>query len=247
MDILNIKDLDVKTETNEMVLHDLSLSIQKGTIVYLLGPNGSGKSTLSKAIMGFENFKISGGSIYFENLDISNLELSQRARLGIFLAFQNPVEIPGVSYRNFLRLAYNNIHSKGQQISVMTFRKLLLEKSKMFNISQELLDKNLNENLSGGEKKKMEVLQMAILEPKLAILDEVDSGLDIDATKEVYKGLLQYIKFNPNTTLIIITHSLTPFSYLKPDNIFIMRKGQITRMGKQELVEEITKNGFNGL
>ena len=245
--MLTIKELEVLGIEKNIILSGLSAKFDKGKIYYLLGPNGSGKSTLAKAIMGFNELIVGKGIIEYKGIDITAFDVFKRANLGIFMAYQNPVEIPGVSFRNFLRIAYNNFHHKREQLSVVNFKKLLNENAKMFNIDPELLNKNLNENLSGGEKKKMEILQMAVLRPTFAILDEIDSGLDIDASKDVYKGIIQFKKLNPETTLLIITHSLKPFEYLLPESILIMKKGEITRIGDKKLIEEIKTKGFNNL
>ena len=245
--MLIIDKLTVTTEEKQKILSNITLEVGDGKIVYLLGPNGSGKSTMAKTIMGFSETVKVEGKIKINEQDLKKLDINKRAQLGIFLAFQTPVEIPGVSFRTFLRIAYNNKQSADNKLSVMTFKKLLSQKAEIFNIPQNLLDKNLNENLSGGEKKKMELLQMVMLEPKLVILDEVDSGLDIDATKDVYQGLKKYKEVKPKTMLLIITHSLTPFSYLAPDKIYVLKKGKIFRTGNKELVKEIEEKGFNNL
>lgn len=239
--------LNFENLKNLNVLKNIDVELEIGRIYYLLGPNGSGKSSLAKVIVGFPNYEIADGKIVFNKEVISELDMTERARLGIFLAFQNPVEIPGVSFRNFLRIAYNNTKEKDSQLSVFKFKELVLEKAKIFDINPEILDKNLNENLSGGEKKKMEILQMAILEPELAILDEIDSGLDIDSVKSVYKGIAKLKQTLPNMTLLIISHSLSPFEFLKPDKVMIMKKGSIVIEGNNELIEEIKKNGYKNI
>mgnify|MGYP001201147482 CR=1 FL=1 len=229
------------------ILNNVDFSMQDGEVCYILGPNGSGKSTLAKTIMGFSDFSIDKGTICLNDKELKDLDISQRSISGVFLAFQNPIEIPGVNYRNFLRIAYNLRQDKKNVLSPMAFGELLREKAKIFEIQDELLEKNLNENLSGGEKKKLEILQMAILEPRLVILDEIDSGLDFDATKAVYKGL-QVIKSKyPMTMFIIITHSLEPFKYLEPSKILIMKKGTIAKSGGKELLDEIKSSGFESL
>ena len=229
------------------IINDIDISIQNSEIIYILGPNGSGKSTLAKTIMGFPEYSIDKGSILLDDSEIKTLNLSQRSRLGVFLAFQNPVEIPGVNYSNFLRLAYNIRRKKKDQLSPIAFREMLNEKAMIFEVPQGLLDKNLNENLSGGEKKKLEILQMAILDPKLVILDEIDSGLDFDATKDVYLGLKKIKTTNPDMMFIIITHSLEAFNYLEPSQIYIMKKGTIVKSGGKEILDNIKTSGFNTL
>jgi len=229
------------------IINNIDFSIQDGEICYVLGPNGSGKSTLAKTIMGFPDFAIDKGTIVLDDVELKDMDISQRSILGVFLAFQNPVEIPGVNYRNFLRLAYNLRQKKEDMLSPMAFGQILKNKSEIFGIQNELLEKNLNENLSGGEKKKLEILQMAILEPRIVILDEIDSGLDFDATKAVYQGL-QTIKHKcPNMMFLIITHSFEPFKYLDPSKILIMKKGTVVKSGGKELLDDIKSSGFESL
>jgi len=226
------------------ILKTIDFVLQEGETCFILGPNGSGKSTLAKTIMGIPEYSINRGLILLDDIELKNMDISQRSILGVFLAFQNPVEIPGVNFRNFLRLAYNLRRNKEDQLSPIGFKDLLIEKAKLFDIQNDLLEKNLNENLSGGEKKKLEILQMAILEPKLVILDEIDSGLDFDATKSVYKGLKTIKSIYPKTIFLIITHSLEPFKYLDPSKILIMKKGSIVKIGGKELLKNIENTGF---
>jgi Fe-S cluster assembly ATP-binding protein len=197
--------------------------------------------------MGFKEYDFNKGSLVLDSLELKEMDLTQRSLNGIFMAFQNPIEIPGVNYRNFLRIAYNLRQKKSEQLSPMGFKELLLEKAKIFEIQKELLEKNLNENLSGGEKKKLEILQMAVLETRLVILDEIDSGLDFDATKDVYKGLQKIKSQFPQMIFIIITHSLEPFNYLDPSKIIIMKKGSIIKTGGKEILEDIKVSGFSSL
>jgi Fe-S cluster assembly ATP-binding protein len=232
---------------DHMIIDSLSLQINKGEIHVLMGPNGSGKSTLAKAIMGYPGITVDSGSIKFNSKDITYLPVTDRARLGIFMAFQYPLDIPGVNFRNFLRLAYNSGLPKDKQIPVFKFKELLTTQAKRLDIDPAILDRNLNEDLSGGEKKKSEILQLAILKPKLAILDETDSGLDIDALKSVFAGINILKKENPDMALLIITHYHKVFDYLKPDRIHILKKGRVIRSGKLELLKEIETYGFKKL
>lgn len=229
------------------IINNIDFSIQDGEVCYILGPNGSGKSTLAKTIMGFPDFAFDKGTILLDDIELKDMDISQRSILGVFLAFQNPIEIPGVNYRNFLRIAYNLRQKKKDILSPMAFGEILKERAKIFGIQNELLEKNLNENLSGGEKKKLEILQMAVLVPRIVILDEIDSGLDFDATKDVYKGL-QTIKYKyPNMMFLIITHSMESFKYLEPSKILIMKKGTIVKSGGKELLDDIKSSGFESL
>ena len=194
--MLQVENLHAEIE-NKVILQGVDLEIKPGEITVLMGPNGSGKSTLSKVIAGHPSYQVSQGSIYIDKTDITSLEVNERAQKGIFLAFQYPLEVPGVNFGNFLRLAYNSRFSDPKaKLPVFKFRQLLREKAALLGVSDEMLDRNLNEGLSGGEKKKAEILQLAVLNPKYVILDETDSGLDLDALKTVFAGLkkLQQLK-----------------------------------------------------
>jgi len=229
---------------DKVILKDLNLTVKKGEISVLMGPNGSGKSTLAKLLMGHPECEISEGKITFQGKDITDLDVTERARLGFFLAFQHPLEIPGVNFRSYLRLAYNSMRDKKEQLPVFKFRNILQEKAKLLNIPDKLLDRNLNEGLSGGEKKKMEILQMAILNPKLAILDETDSGLDIDALAIVFENIAKLKSQNPDLSVLIITHYHKVFTYLKPDSVNIIYHGTIVESGDSSLLEKIEQNGY---
>lgn len=229
---------------DKVILKDFELEIEEGQINVLMGPNGSGKSTLAKALMGHPECEISEGTITFQGEDITNLDVTQRARLGIFLAFQHPLEIPGVNFRSYLRLAYNSLRDKKDHLPVFKFKNFLQEKARLLNIPERLLDRNLNEGLSGGEKKKMEILQMAILNPKLAILDETDSGLDVDALAVVFDSIAKLKSQNPTLSVLIITHYHKVFNYLKPDKVNIIYHGSIVETGDKGLLDEIEKNGY---
>jgi len=220
------------------------MQIEKGKIYAIMGSNGSGKSTLAQVIMGNPEYKVTEGAIKFEGKDILKMSVDQRAKNGIFLAFQYPLEIPGVSMSNFLRLAYNSTHEK---MNVYNFRQLLREKMKLLKIHESFIDRNLNEGFSGGEKKKIEVLQMAILNPKLVILDETDSGLDVDALKTVFMGIQKIKQGSPDMTVIVISHYNKVFKYMKPDKVIILSKGKVTRSGDFELAELIEKQGYKNI
>jgi len=242
MKILELKDLKVHVADKE-VIKGVDLEIEKGQIVAIMGPNGSGKSTLANALMGHPSYKVSG-RIVFEDDNIIGDKPDERSKKGLFLSFQYPVEIPGVTVSNFLRTALNSGKEKKDQIKMIEFIKLLHEKMDMLHIPREFASRYLNEGFSGGEKKKMEILQLAILNPKLAILDETDSGLDIDALKNVCESINTIKKENPELTLLIITHYQRMLNYIKPDKVCIMLEGQITKIGGPELAEELEKQGY---
>ncbi|MBN1331340.1 Fe-S cluster assembly ATPase SufC [Candidatus Dojkabacteria bacterium] len=242
--MLKVSELIAEIE-NTKVLDGLYLEVGEGQIHVLLGPNGSGKSSLSKVIMGVGGYEVTSGSIEFEGKDITNISPDERARMGIFLANQYPIEVPGVGLANFLRLAYNSRFSDDKnKLSVTKFKKLLQEKAKLVDLDEKFLDRNLNEGFSGGEKKKSEILQMAVLEPKLAILDETDSGLDVDALKQVFKAVSKIKKENKDMTLLVITHYERVFEYITPDKVHVMKDGKIIETGGKELADKIQKHGF---
>src|SRR3989344_1382464 len=235
MSFLEIKNLNVNVDGKE-ILKGLNLNLEKGKVYALMGPNGSGKSTLSQVLAGNPKYKISG-EISFEGEEISNLKPHERSKKGLFLSFQYPVEISGVTISSFLKTALNSL--KGKKISPIEFWNILEKHSKKLNIDKSFLSRFLNEGFSGGEKKKAEVLQMLILNPKLAILDETDSGLDIDSLKIVSQGINNFI--DKDKTILIITHYQKILDYVKPDKILIMKNGRIVKEGGKELIEELEK------
>jgi len=241
--ILKVDNLYAKT-SNTDILYGLNLIIRPGEIHAIMGPNGSGKSTLSKVIAGHPAYQIMSGKIYFENQDITDLSTEERARSGIFLAFQYPVEIPGVSNADFLRLSYNAKRQKLglEPIDPLSFFDFITEKLKVVNMDPSFLARNVNEGFSGGEKKRNEILQMAVLEPKLSILDETDSGLDIDALKIVANGIKSLKK--PNNSIILITHYQRLLEYIKPDYVHIMKDGKIIQSGDYSLSEKLEAYGY---
>lgn len=242
--MLNIKDLSVTTD-GKKILKKVNLKIKPGEVHVLMGPNGSGKSTLSKALMGHPHFQITKGQITINKKNITKLAPDERSKAGLYLAFQYPIEVPGVNLANFLRLAYNSGKSKKDQLSVFKFRKFLRKKLELLNMSEDFLERNLNEGFSGGEKKKTEILQMAVLEPKYAILDETDSGLDVDALRDVFEGLTKLKTQNPKLGTLIITHYQRIFDYIEPDFVHILKGGRITKSGGLEVAEAIEKKGYN--
>jgi len=238
--MLTIKNLKVSIEEKK-VLNGVNLEISQNTIHALMGQNGSGKSTLSQTIMGNPVYKITEGQIIFEGKSILNDKPEERAKKGIFLSFQYPSEVSGVGVSSYLRLIYNNSHQ--EKLSPVKFREILQEKCKILGIKEEMIHRSLNEGFSGGEKKKMEMLQMLILEPKIAILDEVDSGLDVDALKTVSKAV-NYLKDKNKMSVLVITHYARILKYLKPDFVHIMKDGEITKSGDKKLAQEIEEKGY---
>lgn len=230
---------------NTSIIKGLDLSINCGEIHAIMGKNGSGKSTLAKIIAGHPSYKITKGKILFNGHDITEEEPEKRSHKGIFLAFQYPVEIPGVSNTDFLRLAYNSQQKANKQkpLDPLAFFDLLNKKTKLIDMDASFLQRNVNEGFSGGEKKKNEVLQMALLNSKLSILDEIDSGLDIDALKTISNNI--NILKNPDHAIIIITHYQRILDYIKPDFIHIMQEGKIVHTGKAELAINLEKYGYD--
>lgn len=244
--MLEIKNLSVEIN-NKTILNDLNLKVNEGEIHALMGPNGSGKSTLANVLMGNSAYEVKSGSIKFLNKDVLKMSPDERSKSGIFLAFQYPLEIPGVSFGSFLRMAVNAHRGEKEQLSVHRFRQLVREKAAMLKVDASFIDRNLNEGFSGGEKKKAEILQLALLNPKLAILDETDSGLDVDALKIVFNGLKKLKEDNPGMSIIIVTHYNRVLEYLTPDKVHVISKGKIVKEGGIELVKEIEKKGYVGM
>ena len=239
--MLEIKNLHVNIDGNE-ILKGISLIAKDNEVTVLMGPNGSGKSTLANTLMGHPKFEITKGEIKFNNVLLNDLSPEKRAKLGLFLSFQYPQEISGVSVRNFLRTAYNAV--KGTKLSPIEFRKLIEEKMDLLKVDKSFADRYLNEGFSGGEKKRSEILQLAVLEPKFAILDETDSGTDVDALKIIAEGL-NTIKSNTKMGCLIITHYNRILKYIKADKVFIMMNGKIVKEGKREIADEIETKGYS--
>lgn len=244
--ILEIKNLKVSINKIE-ILKNLNLKINRGEIHAIMGPNGSGKSTFSKVLAGHPAYKILNGDILFNGKSVVALEPENRSHLGIFLAFQYPIEIPGVSNEDFLRLAYNSkLLSKGQpEIDPIEFLGLINNKLKVINMAPTFLSRNVNEGFSGGEKKRNEILQMALLDPELSILDETDSGLDIDALKIISNGINNLM--TPSKSIILITHYQRLLDYVKPDYIHVMQDGKIIKTGNAQLAKELEQKGYEWL
>ncbi|WP_077615255.1 Fe-S cluster assembly ATPase SufC [Caenibacillus caldisaponilyticus] len=241
---LKIEDLHVSIEGKEIV-KGFSLEIKGGEIHAVMGPNGTGKSTLASALMGHPKYEITGGKVTFDGQDLLEMEVDERARAGLFLAMQYPSEISGVTNADFLRTAINARRGEGNEIPVMQFIKKLDEKMKLLDIDEEFANRYLNEGFSGGEKKRNEILQLMMLEPKIAILDEIDSGLDIDALKIVAKGV--NAMRSPEFGCLIITHYQRLLNYIKPDKVHVMMQGRIVKSGGPELAERLEAEGYDGL
>lgn len=238
--LLSIKNLSASVD-NEMIIKDINLDIRPGETHVLLGPNGAGKSTLGNVLMGNPVYKVESGSITFEGEEIVNESADKRANRGMFLSFQNPLEVPGLSLESFIR---NAIRQKtGKAVKILKFKKELEEKMGLLNMDPSYADRDLNVGFSGGEKKKAEILQLLMLNPKFAILDETDSGLDVDAVKNVSKGIEEYQK-SEDGALLIITHSTKILESLKVDYTHVLVKGRIVKTGDASLVKEINENGF---
>lgn len=235
------------TVADKEILRGINLAVQAGEIHAIMGPNGSGKSTLAAVLAGKPGYTVTAGSVTFMGKDLLTLAPDERASAGLFLAFQYPVEIPGVSNTNFLKTAMNQIRKQRGRapLDAVEFLALLKEKSKLVNMDQALLSRSLNEGFSGGEKKSNEILQMAVLSPTLAILDETDSGLDIDSLKTVAHGVNQLS--NSDNATIIVTHYQRLLDYIVPDFIHVLYNGQIVRSGTKELAKELEAKGYDWL
>ena len=244
--MLQIKNLHASVEDKE-ILKGINLEVKAGEVHAIMGPNGAGKSTLSSVIAGNENFEVTEGEILLEGEDLGDLAPEERAHKGIFLSFQYPVEIPGVSVTNFMKTAINESRkAKGlEDMPANEMLKLIKEKSELLEIDRKFLSRSLNEGFSGGEKKRNEILQMAMLEPKVAILDETDSGLDIDALRIVANGVNK-LK-NENNAVIVITHYQRLLDYIVPDFVHVLHDGKIVKTGGKELALELEEKGYDWL
>ena len=240
--MLEIKNLCAGVEGKE-ILHGLNLRVNKGEVHVVLGPNGSGKSTLMNVIMGHPKYEVTGGEIFFEGENLLQLKTFERARRGIFLSFQTPEEIPGITVENMLRTAKQSI--TGKVVKILQFRKKLHDTMEQLQIGKEYSSRYLNVGFSGGEKKRNEILQLLMLEPKLALLDETDSGLDVDAVQIVSQGVAKF--HNAENSCIIITHNAQILKNLPVDKAHILFNGQIVRSGDAELVAEVSANGYANL
>ncbi len=242
--LLEIKDLHAGIEGKE-ILKGLNLRVNKGEVHAIMGPNGSGKSTLSKVLAGHPSYEVISGEVIYEGQNLLEFEPDERARMGLFLAFQYPVEVPGVSNSQFLRLAYNEKmkHHGEEELDPLEFNDYLKEKAKIVEMDPSFFKRSVNEGFSGGEKKRNEILQMAVLDPKLAILDETDSGLDIDALRIVAEGVNKLR--GPENAIILVTHYQRLLNYIEPDFVHVLAGGKIVKEGGKELALELEERGYD--
>ena len=242
--MLEIRNLHATVDGKE-ILRGINLTINKGEIHAIMGPNGSGKSTLAKILAGHPAYVVTEGEVLYEGRNLLELAPDERAREGVFLAFQYPVEVPGVSNAQFLRLAYNEKrkHLGEDELDPLEFKDLLAERAKVVEMDAGLMSRSVNEGFSGGEKKRNEILQMAVLEPKLAVLDETDSGLDIDALRIVSEGVNKLR--TPENAVVLVTHYQRLLNYIVPDQVHVLYKGRIVRSGGKELALELEEKGYD--
>jgi Fe-S cluster assembly ATP-binding protein len=242
--VLEIRNLHAKIDGKE-ILRGIDLSVKAGEVHAIMGPNGSGKSTLAKVIAGHPSYEVTAGEVLYEGKNLLELPPDERARAGIFLAFQYPVEVPGVSNAQFLRLAYNERkkHLGEEELDPLEFKDLLAERAKIVEMEPALMSRSVNEGFSGGEKKRNEILQMAVLEPRLAVLDETDSGLDIDALRIVSGGVNRLRR--PDNAILLVTHYQRLLNYIVPDFVHVLFKGRMVRSGGKDLALELEEKGYD--
>ena len=244
--MLEIRNLHAVVEGEELeILKGVNLTVNKGEIHAIMGPNGSGKSTLSKVVSGHPEYEVTEGTILFEGEDITEMDADERAHLGLFLAFQYPVEVPGITNKTLLREAYNTIAraNEREELDPLEFEDYLVSKLEIIEMKDEFLNRSINTGFSGGEKKKNEIFQMAVLDPRLSFLDETDSGLDIDALKVVSDGVNKIA--SPENAIVMITHYQRLLNYIKPDFVHVMMNGKIVKSGDISLAEELEANGYD--
>ncbi len=243
--MLNLKISDLKVEVEgKLVLRGVNLQARSGEVHVIMGPNGSGKSTLAYTLTGHPRYKVTHGRVVLQQKNVLKLTPSERAKLGFFLAFQQPVTVEGVSVQRFLWRAWEATHP--HKLEFTRFKRQLTQHCARLGLAQEFLDRSLNYGFSGGEKKKLEILQLLTLRPKVIILDEPDSGIDVDGIKSVAAAVIGYLKQEPEAIAVLITHYSTILSYLIPDKVHLFIKGKIVKKGSSTLVEQIRKNGFMG-
>ena len=242
--MLEIKNLHAKIE-DRVILNGINLTINAGEIHAIMGPNGSGKSTLAKVLAGHPDYEVTEGEVLYFGKNLLELDPDERAREGVFLAFQYPIEIPGVSNANFLRMAYNEKakHDGRDELDPLEFDDLIHEKIKIVEMDKSFINRSVNEGFSGGEKKRNEILQMAVLEPKLAVLDETDSGLDIDALRIVAGGVNKLA--NKDNAILLVTHYQRLLDYIEPHFVHVLYNGRIVKSGQKELALELEKKGYD--
>ena len=243
MIFLNINNLNVSIE-GKKILDDFNLTINQGEVHAIMGPNGSGKSTLANVLAGNEDYELNSGKIIFKDVDLLSLNIEERAQKGIFLAFQYPVEIPGVNITPFLQSSINSKlkNEKKPELDTLSFAKILRKKAEELGINAEMLKRSINTGFSGGEKKRYEILQMSILNPEFAIFDETDSGLDVDALRIVTEGINKFK--NEKNSFLIITHYQKLLDYIRPDHVHVIRNGKIVKSGDISLASEIEESGY---
>ena len=246
--LLEIKDLEVKIE-DKTILQGVNLTINEGEVHTIMGPNGSGKSTLSNVIMGHPKYEVTGGDIHYKGQSILEMEPHERALIGIFLAFQYPKEIAGVTLQEFLMAAYRakQAHADKPPILVFRFQKMLMEIMAELKMPEDFAERFLNHGFSGGEKKKAEALQMAVLQPDLAVMDETDSGLDVDALKTISTNIDKVMRKREGTGVLLVTHYQRILKHLKPDYVHVMKEGRIVKSGGHELAHELEEKGYEHL
>ena len=246
MIFLNINNLNVSIE-GKKILDDFNLTINQGEIHVIMGPNGSGKSTLANVLSGNEDYEVNSGKIIFKDSDLLDLNIEERAQAGIFLAFQYPVEIPGVNITPFLQSSINSKlkNNKKPELDNLSFAKILRKKAEELGINMDMLKRSINTGFSGGEKKRYEILQMSVLNPEFAIFDETDSGLDVDALRFVTEGINRFK--NSNNSFLIITHYQKLLDYIRPDHVHVMRNGKIVKSGDISLASEIEESGYQNI
>jgi Fe-S cluster assembly ATP-binding protein len=246
MAMLEVRDLRVKAE-DKQILHGINLTVNRGEVHAIMGPNGSGKSTLARALAGHPGYEVTGGTVLFEGHDLLDMDPGERAREGVFMAFQYPVEIPGVNNAYFLKAAVNarRKHQGLEELDAIDFMKVIKEKARLLQVDEAMLQRSVNEGFSGGEKKRNEIFHMAVLEPALAILDETDSGLDIDALKIVSSGV--NAMRTKDRAFIVVTHYQRLLNYIVPDFVHVLSDGVLVRSGGRELALELEEKGYGWL